>query len=200
MDGIPFPGLPKLLLSANHLVDLSLTNIPHSGYISPEAVIVLLSVLSSVKTLSLKFQSPQSLPERETPPSPPQKRSVLPTLDFFNFKGVVEYLEDLVTFIDTPQLNYFFITFFNEIEFDTPRLAQFIDRHRTPKLGIRNADVQFNDKFAHIGIPRGSRTLEIAISCRGPDWQLSSVAQVCNSALHPLSMVRTSTSSIDIRN
>jgi hypothetical protein len=189
LDGIPFPGLPKLLLSADNLVDLSLTNIPHSGYISPEAMIALLSVLSSVKTLSLKFQSPQSLPERETPPSPPPKRSVLPTLDFFNFKGVVEYLEDLVTFIDTPQLNYFFITFFNEIEFDTPRLAQFIDRHRTPKLGIRNADVQFNDKFAHIGIPRGSRTLEIAISCRGPDWQLSSVAQVCNSSLPLLSMV-----------
>jgi hypothetical protein len=187
MDGIPFPGLPKLLSSANYLVDLWLTNIPHSGYISPEAMIALLSVLSSLRTLSLKFQSPQSLPERETPPPPPPKRPVLPTLDFFLFKGVVEYLEDLVTFIDTPQLKDFYITFFNEIEFDTPRLAQFINR--TPKLRKRDADVQFTDNFARVGLPRGSRTLEIAISCRGPDWQLSSVAQVCNSALHPLSMV-----------
>ncbi|KAN0109365.1 hypothetical protein V8E52_009337 [Russula decolorans] len=37
--GIPFPGLPKLLLSATHLVQLWLANIPHSGYISPEAMV-----------------------------------------------------------------------------------------------------------------------------------------------------------------
>ena len=33
--GVPFPGLPKLLLSATHLVTLWLFKIPHSGYISP---------------------------------------------------------------------------------------------------------------------------------------------------------------------
>ena len=33
---IPFPGLPKLLLSATNLVYLDLSNIPHSGYISPD--------------------------------------------------------------------------------------------------------------------------------------------------------------------
>jgi F-box-like len=185
LDGIPFPGLPKLLLSANHLVDLWLTNIPHSGYISPEAMIALLSVLFSLRTLSLKFQSPQSLPERKTRRPPPPKRSVIPTLDLFIFKGVIEYLEDLVTFIDTPKLKNFHITFFNQIDFDTPRLAQFISR--TPKLRKRDADVQFNDNFARVGLPPG--TLEIAISCRVPDWQLSSVAQVCNSSLHPLSTV-----------
>jgi F-box-like len=36
LSGIPFPGLPKLLLSTDHLVGLELSNIPHSGYISPE--------------------------------------------------------------------------------------------------------------------------------------------------------------------
>ena len=39
LTSIPFPGLPKLLLSATHLVTLSLFNIPHSGYFSPEAII-----------------------------------------------------------------------------------------------------------------------------------------------------------------
>ena len=33
--GVPFPGLPKLLLSATHLVDLCLWDIPHSGDFSP---------------------------------------------------------------------------------------------------------------------------------------------------------------------
>src|SRR5882757_7656498 len=33
LDGVPFPGLPKLLLSTTHLVYLQLENIPHPGYI-----------------------------------------------------------------------------------------------------------------------------------------------------------------------
>jgi hypothetical protein len=35
LEGIQFPGLPKLLLSANNFVDIHLWNIPHSEYISP---------------------------------------------------------------------------------------------------------------------------------------------------------------------
>ena len=36
LRGIPFPGWPKLLLSTTNLVVLDLSNIPHSGYISPD--------------------------------------------------------------------------------------------------------------------------------------------------------------------
>jgi hypothetical protein len=39
LNRIPFPGLPNLLLSATRLVQLRLYNIPHSGYISPEAIV-----------------------------------------------------------------------------------------------------------------------------------------------------------------
>jgi hypothetical protein len=187
LSGIPFPGLPKLLSSATHLAYLWLSEIPHSGYFSPEAIVALLSVLSSLEILSLGFQSPQSRPDRESRILPPPKRSILPALDQFRFKGVTEYVEDLVVFIDAPQLISLYITFFNQIDFDTPRLAQFINR--TPKLRTRDAHVQFNDTFVAVGLPPGSRTLEIEISCREPDWQLSSVAQVCNSSLHPLSAV-----------
>jgi hypothetical protein len=49
--GIPFPGLPNLILSATHLVYLSLIDIPHSGYISPEAIVALISLLSSLDSL-----------------------------------------------------------------------------------------------------------------------------------------------------
>ena len=184
LSRIPFPGLPKLLLSATHLVDLRLTNVPHSGYISPEEIVALLSVLSRLDTLSLEFQSPQSRPDRETRRPPPSKRSVIPALIYLHFKGVIEYLEDLVTGIDTPQLHGIDITFFNQIDFDTPRLAQFINC--TPKLRKRDAHVQFKDDFASVGLPTESSTLEIAISCKEPDWQLSSIEQLCNSSLHPL--------------
>ncbi len=92
LTGIPFPGLPKLLLSATHLVHLWLFNIPHSGYISPEAMAALLSVLSSLESLYLRFQSPQSRPDRESRRPPPSKCSVIPALKHIDFKGVIEYL------------------------------------------------------------------------------------------------------------
>ena len=189
LQGIPFPGLSKLLLSATHLVQLWLAKIPHSGYISPEAIVALLSVLSSLETLLIEFQSPQSRPDWETRPPPPSKHSVLPALIYLDFKGVVEYLEDLVTGIDTPQLGDMHIAFFNQIDFDTPRLAQFINR--TPKLSERRAHVKFESYYARIELAPGpwSRTLEIAISCEEQDWQLSSIEQICNSSLNALSTI-----------
>jgi hypothetical protein len=188
LSGILFPGLPKLLLSATHLVDLMLSDIPHSGYISPEAIVALLSVFSSLRTLFLEFQSPQSRPDWESRSLPPPKRSILPALDKFHFNGVTEYLEDLVTRIDTPQLNEMHITFFNQINFECPRLAQFINC--TPTLRARDeAHLQFDDWRTSVALLARSRTLEIGISCREPDRQLSSVAQVCNSSLPPPSTV-----------
>jgi hypothetical protein len=191
---VPFPGFPKLLLSSNHLVELWLSKIPHSGYISPEAIVALLSVLSSLESFSLQFQSPQSRPDWESPSLSPQKRSVLPALDQFRFSGVTEYLEELVTRIDTPQLGGMDITFFNQIDFDFPQLTQFINRTPTLRLRARDeAHVQFDDHKAGVRLRYrtskfGLDDLLISISCREPDWQLSSIEQVCNS-LHPLSTV-----------
>ena len=188
LHGITFPGLPKLHLSATHLICLSL-NIPHSGYISPEAIITLISALSSLRTLSLVFQSPQSRPDWETRSLPPPKRSILPALERFLFTGVTEYLEELVTPIDTPRLYQMDITFFNQIDFDCPRLAQFINR--TPTLRAPDeAHMQFDDSIASVILryqPHkfGFHHLLINISCREPDWQLTSIEQVCNSSLPP---------------
>jgi hypothetical protein len=191
--GVPFPGLPTLHLSATHLATLHLFNIPRSGYHSPEAMVALLSMLSSLETLSLGFESPQSRPDWESRRPPPLKRSVVPSLTRFSFKGVSEYLEDLVTCIDAPQLDYSHIIFFNQIDFDTPRLAQFINR--TSRFRARDeAHVQFDDSVVEVKFT--NRTHEsgypslIRISCREPDWQLSSIAQVCNSSLPPISMVK----------
>ena len=121
LDAIPFPGLPKLFLSATHLV------IPHSGYISPKVMATCLPVLSSLEQLILEFRSPQSRPHRESRSPPPVKRSILPAFRRLQFRGVTEYIEELVFHIDRM-----YIAFFNEIDFDCPRLAQFINR--TPKL------------------------------------------------------------------
>ena len=62
--GIPFPGLPKLLVSTTHLVTLFLDNIPHSGYISPDGMVAVLSTLTNLEYFLLVFISPRSCPDQ----------------------------------------------------------------------------------------------------------------------------------------
>ncbi|KAN0109725.1 hypothetical protein V8E52_008972 [Russula decolorans] len=193
LEGIPFPGLPKLLLSATNLVHLFLRYIPHSSYISPQAMIPILSVLSSLRILCLGFQDLESRsfqyrPDPESQILPPPKRSILPALEEFHFQGVTEYLEDLVTFIDAPQLDEMKITFFNQTYFHCPRLAQFINR--TSTLWARDkAYVEFDDWSTRVALLGRSKTIEIGTSCTEPNGRLSSIVHICNSPLHPLSTV-----------
>jgi hypothetical protein len=180
---IPFPGLPKLLLFATHLVYLRLWRIPDSGYISPEAMVTCLSVLIRLESLSIKFKSPRCRPNRKS--RRPPTRIVLPVLTTLEFRGVGEYLEDLVARVDAPQLDDLTITFFHQLIFDTPQINQFISR--TPRFKTCDeVQVVFFDTgiFFLAELPQTvDRKLELGISCQQPDWQLSSLAQVCSSSL-----------------
>ena len=181
LGSISFPGLPKLLLSATHLVDLRLKRIPHSGYFSPEAIVTSLSALTSLKSLIIKFKSPRSRPDWRRRP-PPLTRTLLPALTHFEFKGVSEYLDDLVARIDAPLLDNFHITFFHQLIFDTPQLTQFISR--TPKFkACDGVHVDFLDFGVWVSTIDGEFTL--GILCGQSEWQLSSVAQVCGSTFIP---------------
>ncbi|SRR6266403_3466702 len=180
LDYVPFPRLPKLLSSATHLVHLHVLNIPHSGYISPEAMVTCLSVLTRLEILWLLFESPRSRPHQKSRRPPLPTRTLLPALTQFEFKGVSEYLEDLVARVNAPLLDNLKITFFHQLIFDTPHLAQFISR--TPKLKAHDeAHVVFSDSDVWVTLPF-SRRLELRISCRQSDWQLSSLAHVCSSS------------------
>ena len=182
LDGILFPGLPKLLMSATHLVKLYLHNIPHSGYISPEAMATCLSTLTSLETLQLEYESRQSSPDQENRRSPPPTRSILPALTAFGFKGVNEYLEELVAQINTPRLVQLWTTFFSDIYFDAPELLQFITQtFEAPK----DVYVVLNSQTASVILQRQVPPVDVrvGISCREPDSQLSSVAPICTSFL-----------------
>ena len=185
MECVPFPGLPKLLLSATHLVDLSLSDIPPSGYIPPEAMATTLSALTSLESLRLRFRYPRPRPALESrrPPPPPLTRSTLPSLTKFVFKGASEYLEEILARVDAPRLNKMHITFFNQIIFNTPRLFQFISQSPTLRTPERGYIV-----FCHFGIRFISQTsdcgvLTVEISCTTSEWQISSLEQVCTSSL-----------------
>ena len=188
LGGTSFPGLPKLLLSATNLSGLYLWNFPHSGYISPDAMVTALTALTCLGSLVLEFQSPRSHPDQASRLPPPPTRPVLPTLTAISFKGVCEYLDDLVARIDAPQLNRLYITFFNDIIFDAPHFIQFISRTPTLKQ-LEIAHVVFEYHAARVSLSQtfGYGSLEVRISCRELDWQVSSLEQVCTSCLPPLS-------------
>jgi hypothetical protein len=194
LSRIPFPGLPNLLLSATHLVFLQLFNIPHSGYFPADALATVLSTLTGLRHFNLGYTSPRSCPDRESRRPPPSTRSVLPVLTEFLFQGVSEYLEDLVSRIDVPRLKSLDITFFNDIVFDTPLLIQFISR--IPKLkALERADIYLQDHAARVNFSsktsqsRDGVALRVEILCKGLDWQLSSLEQVCTSCLPPLPLL-----------
>ena len=172
---IAFPGLRILLSSATHLVQLDLWRIPHSGYMSPEAMVTCLSTLTRVETLRFEFLS------RGSRRPHPLTRSALPALTHFRFKGFSEYLEDFVARIDTPMLHDLEVTFFRQPIFDTPNLPQFISRTQSLKAHDA-AGVVVSDSGVWL-VPEGpyaSVGLDVPYNQSG--WP-STFAQICRSSL-----------------
>ncbi len=157
LDSISFPELPTLLLSARDLVSLQLNCIPPTGYISPEAMVVGLAVLTRLRTLCIRFPSPIPPHEqREMRPDPPML-TVLPALTQFKFRGNSEYLEDLVAQIDTPRVEDVRIEYFMQ-EVQTHQLSQFIGRSANLKLAqFKRAQVTFHfyQAYVELDLPRG---------------------------------------------
>jgi hypothetical protein len=84
--------------------------------------------------------------------------------------------------INAPLLDKFVMTFFQQQTFETLQLARFICR--SPKFKTHDeAHVLFSDHDALISFSQThARKLELRISCRRPDLQLSSLAQICSSS------------------
>jgi hypothetical protein len=192
IEWIPFPGIPILLSSATHLVDLDLSDIPYSGYNSPEAMATCLSVLTRLHTLSLSF-SVESVYSRSGQRLPPITRSILPDLKSFSFKRANRYLDDLVALIDAPRLDHLFITFLlGQMNFDTSRashLLQFISR--TPRLQEPNevhVTLDSNAEIKYFWASDDHARLCVEVFCEDSEVDLlpSSITQVCTMYLPPL--------------
>ena len=185
--GIPFPGLPRLLLSATDLSGLHLERIPHAGYISPEAMVTCLSTLTRLTDLVIGFQSPASPPNRSDRRSPPLTRVILPALEKLRFRGVSEYFEDLVARIDAPRLCFLHISFFHQLIFDIRQLPNFIGHtgilrslsHAKVVIADNRIDINFDPPERTLADPLNSNLL-LRIYCRAVDWQVSSMAQIYN--------------------
>jgi len=183
LGGIPFPSIPKLLLSANGLVELTLRDIPDSGYISPDAMATALTVVTRLESLNLQFRSPRSLPDPESRSLPPPTRFILPALTKLAFKGVYEYLEDLLARMDAPLLHDLHVVFFMDLDFDVPQLHRLIGHAEGFKAFNRSRVSISNDSIQLLLYRKtllADRQLSLQINCGELDYQLSSLAQVCS--------------------
>jgi len=106
------------------------------------------------------------------------------------FKGDSQYLEAIVSQIDTPLLDRLEITFFNQPTFDTPLLRHLIS-HTGAFMAFHRANVDFRLSTVKVTLFQrkgtlDSETLKLGISCRPSDRQLSAAVQLCNSSIPPL--------------
>jgi hypothetical protein len=191
LGGITIPGLSNLLMSLTDLVELriDLTCESVSGFPSPKEIIAGVSALTKLNLFSLQFQfdTPRERESQHVPPA----RAVLPALSSFTFKGVSEYLEDLVDLIDAPELDHLDIALysFNQVIFDTTQLLRFINR--TAKLHVPiKAHIGFDDPEVWIEFSSTTqapkKVLTLGILCMPRDPQFPCMAQFCRSPFFPL--------------
>jgi hypothetical protein len=177
---IPFPTLPKLLLSTTDLIYLRLWQIPNDGNISPKEFVTSLAALPKLESLIMEFDYPHLLPDRGHP-----TRIVLPALTHFQFRGKSEYLEVLVAGIDAPLLDTIFITFSDELTFDIPELARFM-RRTTRFQALNEAHVDFGYYSALVkSLPVTETDFDeesgLKITCREIDWSPTDLTHVFTS-------------------
>ncbi|KAH9987634.1 hypothetical protein BJV74DRAFT_494834 [Russula compacta] len=147
-----------------------------------------LALLPCLKFLSsqvphLLIPMPSNSPDR-IGLRPPPTRAVLPALADFTFRGVSKYLEDFVARIDTPKLYRLKIFYFMDVKFEVPQLHQFIARTANIRP-LNPAKISFYPFSVKIILGPLAGVVELRISCREPDEQVSLMAHVL-SQLSPL--------------
>lgn len=162
-----------------------------------QAMVVCLAALPRLKSFQIGFRLATPHP-KQTRTVPPATRAVLPSLTHLRFKGASEYLEDLVSQIDCPQLDAGIdISYLNQlVDFEVGQLSKFINRSLGPKLTpFRHADVSFRISSVELRFTRVHQPcwltdpadIQTRIYCNDFEWQVSHVAQVLShiSALLP---------------
>ena len=199
VDSIPFPGLPKLVLSsARDLVELSLLKIPsRSGYIRVKAMVTALSASTKLETLSIEFGL-EPRRDRNCQYLPPATRSVLPSLKSCLFQGICGYLEDFVARIDTPRLEILDVTLckydnhpFSLKRKKNPQFYQFLGRTKMFKI-LNNASIHFWSDKLEVTLSRKpwafNAKFTLKIMCQD---KIFTLGRVCITRFLPLSKIES---------
>ncbi|KAH8999859.1 hypothetical protein EDB86DRAFT_3075531 [Lactarius hatsudake] len=181
LDSTAFPMLPQVLLSAHELVSLRLDDIPNSGYISPEFFATGLSVTTRLEYLKISFLPP--ILQRNTASST-RAHAVLPALTDFQFRGDVDYLENLVTKIDAPALERFTVTLFEQSRFNIPQLSKFIGRTRTLRsphqtsIEVSEAEIVVTHDFRLSSPSPSSGNFKLQVLYEEEDLQMATLVHI----------------------
>ena len=197
-NGIPFPGIRKLLLSTRDLVTLTLGFtvgfIRDSGYVSPEAMVDILSILTRLKSFQVHL-SPQRHTHGPSQHPPVLTRVIIPTLTTFGFSGHSKYLGDMVSRIDAPLdcINLQLMVTLSDqdrLAFDVPPLRDFIWRTKLLNA-LHRADTSFSDHKSRISLfqRKGDidfKVFDLEIPFFDSSSRVVTFAQACSSLLLPL--------------
>jgi hypothetical protein len=186
--GIAFPGLLQLLYSSRNLVDLQLHEDLNPGYPSIVVLTNALSGMVRLRSLSLHFLSTA---DYVALPPPPWERVILPALTRLNFRGITEYLEDLVARIDAPRLENIEVTLYDEFSNTLSELGEFIDRIETHK-SYRQAHIISSERDISISfrVPGASTCLKLQLFCELVSEQLSSMTRIFPAFLYSVEDLR----------
>ena len=177
---IAIPSLPLLLAPSQGLLDIQLHEIPGAGFFPPEAFASALSGMAQLQSLTFHLLS---FPRRRSLPPLSGGRVVLPALMRLKYRGTSNYLDSLVARIDASHLESVNITFFSQPTMDAQELGHFIERTEM-HTSFSHAAVENSAHAISITFTNSSsstRLLRLQISCKQLDWQLSAMAQVCDS-------------------
>jgi hypothetical protein len=189
LHGISLPKRSSLLSSAIALSTLSLTHIGPSFNIPPGHLVTRLQGLPLLEELSIGFVIPIPLPSSEERLLPvPISPVRLPALRRLTYRGVDDYIDNLVALINAPLLGQLSLMFFFDITFSLVNLSEFI--HRTEGFRCLVAQVIFNKDGASIYCEQQSvAKFSLRVNCEPLDWQIDSATQVCNALGKVLSAV-----------
>ena len=183
LSGFTCPIRSRLHPTAASLVTLILIINHRFAYFQPNVLLQWISFMPQLESLAIAFSYP--VPnrdvERQLTHTPINTHITLPNLRLFWFQGVSAYLEAVVCRITTPYLESLQIRLFEQLTFSVPRVAQFINT--TENLRFDDAVIMFKDKEVDVLMffrETNTYAFGVSVDCWHFDWQVSSVAQICN--------------------
>ena len=190
--GFALPIESRLLTTSVHLVTLCLVMNSSSTYFHPNTLLQWLSSMPQLEMLKIRFLfgAPNRDVEGQLTHPPVMSPVALPNLRDFYFLGDSFYLEAIVHRI-TPCPKKLDIRFISRRTYSFPRLVQFMNT--TENLKFESEKFKFSEWHAFVAVyPHGETEMypfSIAVAGLDCDWQLSPMAQICNSLRQILSPV-----------
>ena len=187
VEGFEFPALPKLLLSATGLVDLSLRDFPFNN---TWMMVDCLPSWTRLERLLIHYPYSRPLHGQASGPPPPLTRIVLPVLTEIDFYGGSKSLDHFFSHLDAPVLKHVDLRFSDMAVFDFSQISQFIGRKESFEL-FDQAHMWQHPEVINIALSSkkgttGGMWLKLKMKCKHRVWQLQTLTLNPHPPVDPL--------------